>query len=147
MQYMTGILWRKKITVMAAVLVRSNMSGLCWRNHQSKRLAITSEIMGSDTKIWGDKTRIKGLDRYLRVHEELYASCWYRFLQWYQTISMFVMTVLRLLCNSYLVNRSRINVYSAPYDCHINFTPGACEKNASILTFPNLSASKYSSFP
>jgi hypothetical protein len=81
LQYMTGILWRKKITVMAAVLVRSNMSGLCWRNHQSKRLAVTSEIMGSDTKICGDKSRIKGLDRYLRVHGELYASCWYRLLQ------------------------------------------------------------------
>ena len=81
LQYMTGILWRKKITVMAAVLVRSKMSGLCWRNHQRKRLAVTSDIMGSDTKICGDKSRIKGLDRYLRVHGELYASCWYRLLQ------------------------------------------------------------------
>ena len=81
LQYMTGILWRKKITVMAAVLVRSKMSGLCWRNHQSKRLAVTSDIMGSDTKIYGEKSRIKGLDRYLRVHGELYASCWYRLLQ------------------------------------------------------------------
>jgi hypothetical protein len=119
--------------------VRSKMSGLCWGNHQRKRLAVTSEIMESDTKICGEKSRIKGLDRYLRVLGELYASCWYRLLQWYQTISMFVMTVLRLLCDSYLVNRSRINVYSAPYDCH-NFTPGACGKNASTLTFPkNLS--------
>ena len=76
-------------------------------------------INSNEEDIWREKIASKyDMDRYLRVHNTLSASCWYLLLQRYPTINIFVTTVLRLLCNSFTVNGLRFNSRVVAYECH-----------------------------
>ena len=86
-------------------------------NAQRKRVVLKT-IQATEENTGRENLTSKGMDRYLRVHEELKISCWYRLLQRYPFIGAFVMTILRLLSNSFLVNGNRMNACSVPYDCY-----------------------------
>ena len=69
---------------------------------------------------WRDRLASKGMERYMRIHGhgELKPSCWYYLLQRHPTVNRCVMTVVRLLCNSYMVNGKRVNATSSVHECH-----------------------------
>lgn len=86
-------------------------------NTQWKRVVFKA-IKATEESFWRDRLASKGMERYLRIHGELKPSCWYYLLQRHPTTNRCVMTVVRLLCNSFMVNEKRINATSVVHECH-----------------------------
>lgn len=78
---------------------------------------VVNEIKATEESGWREKLASKGLERYLRVHGKLEPLYWYSLLLRYPTIRTGVVTVVRLLCGSFLVNGMRLNEIVFPYEC------------------------------
>ena len=75
-------------------------------------------IQATEENTWRENLTSKGVGSIFGCTRRVKVSCWYRLLQPHPFIGTFVATILRLLSNSFLVNRKRINACLAPYDCN-----------------------------
>lgn len=80
--------------------------------------AVFAAIQATEERCWQERLALKGMERYLRIHSKLKPLCWFTLLRRYPTLNGPITTVVRLLCNSFMVNGERMNTCLAPGLCH-----------------------------